>query len=114
MNETAVRKMVDDEMVDDMTNDDIKDDGDMNKVSIGEKIVKYRKANGMTQTHLASKIGISNQGLLKIEKGHTYPRADTVQKILNVLCITPNQLFGKEEMSDENLDLLTRIRKMSE
>lgn len=109
MNEAAER-----EMVEDMTISDINDSDDMNKVDIGDKIVKYRKANGMSQTHLAAKIGISNQGLLKIEKGHTYPRADTVQKILNALCITPNQLFGKEDVSDENLDLLTRIRKMSE
>ena len=109
MNEATARKAVED-----MTINDTKDNGDANRVTIGEKIVKYRKANGMTQTHLASKIGISSQGLLKIEKGQTYPRADTVQKILNTLCITPNQLFGKEDMPEEHLDLLTRLRKMSE
>jgi Predicted transcriptional regulators len=102
------------EMVNGMATNEVKDNSDMNRVTIGEKIIRYRKVNGMSQTHLASKIGISTQGLLKIEKGHTYPRADTVQKILNALCITPNQLFGKEDLPEEHLDLLTRIRRMSE
>ena len=79
--------------------------------NIGEKIVKYRKANGMSQAHLASKIGISSQGLLKIEKGQVSPRAMTIQKIMQTLCITPNQLFGTEDIPEETLDLLSRVAR---
>jgi Predicted transcriptional regulator with C-terminal CBS domains len=95
----------------DMMQDDINNNNKITE-NIGEKIVKYRKANGISQTYLASKIGISNQGLLKIEKGHTSPRTDTVRKILDALCITPNQLFGTEEINEESLDVLARLRKM--
>ena len=79
---------------------------------VGENIVKYRKLNGITQKHLARTLGISSQGLLKIEKGQVSPKAETLEKIMNVLCITPNQLFGVEEMNEENSSILTRLRKM--
>ena len=88
------------------TTDDIKATN-----GIGEKIVRYRKANGISQTYLAARIGISKQGLLKIEKGQSSPRVSTIRKILEVLCITPNQLFGLEEMTEENFDILRRITK---
>ena len=79
---------------------------------VGENIVKYRKLNGITQKYLARTLGISSQGLLKIEKGQVSPKAETLERIMNVLCITPNQLFGVEEMTEENSSILTRLRKI--
>ena len=78
---------------------------------IGENIVKYRKLNGMTQKHLAKVLGISAQGLFKIEKGMVSPKSDTVEKIVEVLCITPNQLFGVEDIKDDNASLLYQLRQ---
>ena len=80
--------------------------------NIGEKIVKYRKINGVSQKHLAEQLDISSQGLLKIEKGQVKPRADTLARIINVLCITPNQLFGTEEMDEESYSVIARLQKM--
>ena len=79
---------------------------------IGENIVKYRKLNGISQKYLASKIGISVQGLLKIEKGSVSPKADTIEKVMEVLCITPNQLFGIEQITETNSELLLRLRNL--
>ena len=79
---------------------------------IGENIAKYRKLNGMSQKYLAQKIDISSQGLLKIEKGKTNPRADTLDKIVETLGITPNQLFGMEPITEENSSLIDRLKKM--
>ena len=79
---------------------------------VGENIVKYRKLNGITQKYLARTLGISSQGLLKIEKGQVSPKAKTLEKIMNVLCITPNQLFGVEELLEENSSILARLQKM--
>ena len=81
--------------------------------TIGANILKYRKMNGMSQQYLAGILGISSQGLLKIEKGMVSPRTKTVEKICDTLCITPNQLFGVEDISEENVSLLLRLRQMS-
>ena len=81
--------------------------------TIGANILKYRKVNGMSQRYLAGILGISSQGLLKIEKGMTSPRGSTIERICDTLCITPNQLFGVEDMGEENASLLVRLRQMS-
>jgi len=79
---------------------------------VGKNIIKYRKLNGISQKHLASAIGVSSQGLLKIEKGKVSPRTKTLEKIIDVLCITPNQLFGVDQITEDNSSILTRLRKM--
>ena len=79
---------------------------------IGASIVKYRKINGMSQKFLAKELGISSQGLLKIEKGIVNPRSNTVAKICEILCITPNQLFGIEQIEEKNSSIIERLRKM--
>ena len=81
---------------------------------VGNNIVKYRKLNGISQKYLAAAIGVSQQGLLKIEKGMVSPRACTVEKIVDVLCITPNQLFGLEQITEENASILGRLQKINE
>ena len=72
------------------------------KSLIGENVVKFRKMNGMSQKYLAEQIGLSSQGLSKIEKGIASPRGMTIEKIINVLAVTPNQLFGVEEVTEKN------------
>ena len=81
---------------------------------VGDSIIKYRKLNGITQKYLAARIGISVQGLLKIEKGMTNPTSKTIKNIVDALCITPNQLFGVEEITENNSDILKVIRKNNE
>lgn len=84
------------------------------KQVIGENIVKYRKLNGMSQKHLAKSLGISTQGLFKIEHGLVSPKADTIGKVIEVLCITPNQLFGLEQIEEDNISILARLRTLEE
>ena len=78
--------------------------------NIGANIVKCRKINGISQGYLAGKVGISNQGLLKIEKGVVSPRAETLEKIMVALCVTPNQLFGVERITEENSSLIEKLK----
>ena len=82
--------------------------------NIGENITKYRKLNGISQKYLANRIGITPQGLAKIEKGFVNPKADTIEKVIRVLCITPNQLFGVEQITEENSNLLSRLGNLLE
>ena len=84
------------------------------KAKIGENVIKYRKLNGMSQKHLAQSIGISSQGLFKIEKGLVNPKADTLEKFMEVLCITPNQLFGLEQITEDNGSILARLKRLKE
>ena len=81
---------------------------------IGTSIVKYRKINGMSQKFLAKELGISSQGLLKIEKGIVNPRSNTVAKICEILCITPNQLFGIERIDEKNSSIIERLKRMKQ
>ena len=81
---------------------------------IGANIAKYRKLNGISQKYLANRIGITPQGLAKIEKGVVNPKADTIEKVIQVLCITPNQLFGFEKIDEDNSGILTRVKRLRE
>ena len=81
---------------------------------VGENILRYRKLNGMTRKYLAQSVGISSQGLFKIEKGLVSPKADTLGKFIEVLCITPNQLFGVEQIDEDNASILARLKKIKE
>ena len=50
----------------------------------------------MKQQELANKIGINMQSLSKIERGVNYPTFDTLEKIMDVLGVTPNELLSGE------------------
>ena len=84
----------------------------MNSI-VGLNIKKYRKLNGISQKFLADAIGLSVQGLFKIEKGLVSPRARTMERIIEVLCITPNQLFGVDEINEENSSILKRLHQQN-
>jgi len=80
--------------------------------AIGQNIAKYRKLNGISQKYLAEKIGISQQGLYKIERGIASPRAATLEKVMFALCITPNQLFGIERITEDNSSIIEKLREL--
>ena len=79
---------------------------------IGKNILKSREMSGLTRKFLAEKAGISMQGLLKIERGLTAPNADTLMKIMDILALTPNQLFGLEEITAENSGYISTIKRL--
>ena len=63
---------------------------------LGENIQTIRKHRGMKQQELADKIGINMQSLSKIERGLNYPAYETLEKIMEVLDVTPNELLSGE------------------
>lgn len=64
---------------------------------IGEKIVKKRKAMGLTQNELAKKAGIAQSTLSNIEKGKQRPQFDTMSAICRVLGLSLLELLTYEE-----------------
>ena len=63
-------------------------------IFLGENIQTIRKHRKMKQQELADKIGINMQSLSKIERGVNYPTFDTLEKIMDVLGVTPNELLS--------------------
>lgn len=74
-------------------------------MKIGEKIRTIRKQKGIKQKDLASSIGLTVNGLQKIEYGKTIPKRITVHKIAKVLGVSDTDL-------DDNLrEMLERFNQ---
>ena len=80
------------------------------KKEIGEKIKRYRKKCGLTQEQLAENIDISTRNLSNIELGISYPKPETLEKILDTLNITTQNLFSNEHLKSKN-ELICEIYK---
>jgi transcriptional regulator with XRE-family HTH domain len=72
---------------------------------IGENIVAIRKKKNISQKSLAKAVGITPQSLLKIEKGHVNPKSETLEKIMQALDISANELYVNEETDDFHIQL---------
>ena len=70
------------------------------KQCLGKRIRELRKRQGYTQESLAEKIGIEPRNLLKIENAQTFPRVQTLEKLMEVLNCTPDELFAFGHLSD--------------
>ena len=87
------------------------------KILLGNKISDLRNAKGYTQMEFAEKIGISTNGLGVIETGKGFLTADTLEKILNVFDIEPEELFtfggvkSEKELYNDILRLLNTVKK---
>ena len=70
------------------------------KELLGKRIRELRKRKGLTQEKLAEIIGIEPRNLLKIENAQTFPRSQTLQKLLETLNCTPSELFNFGHLND--------------
>lgn len=75
----------------------------MNK--IGQNILKIRKEKKLSQKKLAKLVGINVQNLLRIEKGEADPKSGTLEKIMEALEITPNELWGEADFYPFHMQL---------
>ena len=57
----------------------------------------------MTQEKLAELIGIDTRNLIKIENGETFPRVQTLEKLLEVLKIAPYEIFRNEHLDNPEI-----------
>ena len=83
------------------------------KKLLGRKIQNLRKSKGYSQLEFAEKIDISLNGLGIIETGKGFLTADTLEKIIKVLNIEPDELFSFGGMQNEK-ELYTNITKLLE
>ena len=77
---------------------------------LGRKIKDFRKIKGFSQEIFAEKIGIATKTLSSIETGNAFMTAPTLEKIIEVLNVTPKDLFSFDEDLD-NEDMYESILK---
>lgn len=68
---------------------------------LGETILKYRQARGLSQEKLAEQVGVSRQAVSKWEVGDAIPDTDKLIPLARTLGITVDELLGNAP-EDEN------------
>jgi transcriptional regulator with XRE-family HTH domain len=89
----------------------------MKRNFVGQKIRMLRKERGMTQSELASRIGIIQSDLCRMEKGEYRVGLDTLFRILEVFGMNIGEFFGEESRLEDGLsqeaELAERFRRLS-
>lgn len=70
---------------------------------LGKRIQNLRKIKGFSQESFAEKIGIATNTLSSIETGNAFMTALTLEKILEILDITPNELFTFSDNKEDDM-----------
>ncbi len=78
------------------------------KQELGEKIKRLRKQRGLTQEQLAEMVDISPRNLSNIEVGVSFVKAETLEKIIDSLNVSTEELFANEHIKT-NHELICEI-----
>ena len=68
-------------------------------MDIGKRIKKIRSDKGLTQKQLAKIAGVGEMTISQYERGVRQPKVEQLQRIVNVLGISMNQLLTDSEES---------------
>jgi transcriptional regulator with XRE-family HTH domain len=83
------------------------------KSILGNKILEIREIKGISQQQLATKAGLSKALITHIETGKRYPSDKALQKIIEALEITEDEILT-EEVKNEYIKKLAEEAKPSE
>ena len=64
------------------------------KELLGQRIKFFRESRKFTQEKLAEMVGIDSKHLSRIENGRNYPSLETLEKILENLDVTYEEIFN--------------------
>lgn len=81
------------------------------KKELGEKIKRIRRLRNLTQEQLAEIIDISPRSLSNIEVGTSFVKAETLERIIDSLNITTEELFANEHIKTKD-ELIIEIEKL--
>ena len=81
------------------------------KKELGEKIKRIRRQRNLTQEELAEMIDISPRSLSNIEVGTCFVKSDTLEKIIECLGISTEELFANEHIKTKE-ELIVEIEKL--
>lgn len=74
----------------------------MDQEAIGKFISEKRKEQGLTQSQIAEKLGITDRAVSKWERGKSLPDASVMLDLCRILKITVTDLLSGEVVSMEN------------
>lgn len=80
------------------------------KKELGKKIKALRLSKGYTQEKLSEKADISQRALSSIELGENFITAETLDKLIDALEITAEEIFATDDMKDSS-ELIKRINQ---
>lgn len=82
---------------------------------IGNKLLAFRKRNGMTQMEVAEAAGLSGRTYADIERGTVNMRVETILRICDALHITPDEVLTRDELelSVQQEEVLSRLSSCS-
>ena len=72
------------------------------KKELGKKIKRLRLEKGYTQDKLSEMVDISQKALSSIEVGDNFVTAETLDKLLDALETTSEELFATNHLKDPN------------
>ncbi|MEM7354381.1 MAG: helix-turn-helix transcriptional regulator [Acidobacteriota bacterium] len=82
---------------------------------VGPKIRQLRKERKLTQTELASRIGIQQSDLSRMEKGEYRVSLDTLFKILAVFNVSISEFFddvNKESLTPRDVQVMRDLKRL--
>lgn len=79
---------------------------------LGKRVQNLRKIKGFSQEAFAEKIGIATNTLSSIETGNAFMTSQTLEKIVEILNITPQELFTFDNKNDEDEMYICILRKI--
>ncbi|WP_088825848.1 helix-turn-helix domain-containing protein [Listeria goaensis] len=71
-----------------------------------QNLKAVRLSRGLSQTELAEKVGLTKNSIINYEKGVTFPTGGRLQRLLDVLQVTPEHLFGPDILKKDSEDAL--------
>ena len=79
-------------------------------MTIGEKIIHLRMANGISQEKLASLLNVTRQSVSKWESDDTLPQIDNVIEICRIFRITADELLNRKIILHRNNKVVLPIK----
>lgn len=80
---------------------------------LGKRIKNLRKSKNLTQDKIAELIGIETKSFSNIETGKVFPTATNLNKIMEILEVTPFDLFNYEYLKPHD-ELLAEMNSAME
>lgn len=77
----------------------------MDNYEFADRIIEYRKANGLSQKDLGEMLGVSNKAVSKWENGESMPKMSTLLKLAEMTGIDGNELIGIQNDKDDSSQL---------
>ena len=73
-------------------------------MKFGDKLIKLRKKNGLSQEDLANKLNVSRQSVSKWESNNTYPETDKIVQICNIFNCSMDDLINDKVTDIEEVE----------